>query len=455
MLARFRDGSVFSSLAASWIAPPLALALALVFVVVNEVGHRTVREVTAERDRVIESRIAIGRLRGAVVAAESSQRALLLTERPVYREEFSAALDSVLAAVKDVREIVGRRPGEAEALTKILDVGENKIAEMQETVKRIDAGQREAAVELVMSGIGREQMAEINRRVNLLTADQMVQLQDLGEQRDRVLLYSRFSILSLVLACLAAVLTAMRLLRNRESDRLAHLAALRAERDSLEGKVAEQTRSLTELAQHLQSVREDERSHLARELHDELGGLLTAAKLDLARMRTRLAQAGPEVAERVEHLKATLDAGIALKRRIIEDLRPSSLDNLGLVPALQILCSDWSARSEVPVALELEPLTLSPERALATYRLVQEALTNVAKYAQASQVWVVLRADPLDAGQALLSVRDDGQGFDASQRTAGHGLAGMRFRVATCGGELQVDSAAGAGTTIRARLPLA
>jgi signal transduction histidine kinase len=447
MLARFRDGSVFSSLAASWIAPPLALALALVFVVVNEVGHRTVREVTAERDRVVESRIAIGRLRGAVVAAESSQRALLLTERPVYRQEFSAALDSVLAAVKDVREIVGRRPGEAEALTKILDVGENKIAEMQETVKRIDAGQREAAVELVMSGIG--------RRVNLLTADQMVQLQDLGEQRDRVLLYSRFSILSLVLACLAAVLTAMRLLRNRESDRLAHLAALRAERDSLEGKVAEQTRSLTELAQHLQSVREDERSHLARELHDELGGLLTAAKLDLARMRTRLAQAGPEVAERVEHLKATLDAGIALKRRIIEDLRPSSLDNLGLVPALQILCSDWSARSEVPVALELEPLTLSPERALATYRLVQEALTNVAKYAQASQVWVALRADPLDAGQALLSVRDDGQGFDASQRTAGHGLAGMRFRVATCGGELQVDSAAGAGTTIRARLPLA
>ena len=210
---------------------------------------------------------------------------------------------------------------------------------------------------------------------------------------------------------------------------------------------------MTDLARHLQTVREDERSHLARELHDELGGLLTAAKLDLARMRSRLVQAGPEVAERVTHLHATLDAGIALKRRIIEDLRPSSLDNLGLSPALRILCHEWSAASEIPVEVELEEMSLSAEGSLVVYRLVQEALTNVAKYAHARRVSVKLAMAETE-GQALVLVQDNGRGFAAAQRTPGHGLAGMRFRVASIGGELTVDSAPGRGTTIKARLPL-
>jgi signal transduction histidine kinase len=179
----------------------------------------------------------------------------------------------------------------------------------------------------------------------------------------------------------------------------------------------------------------------------------------LAHMRSRLVQAGPEVAERVAHLHTTLDAGIALKRRIIEDLRPSSLDNLGLCPALRILCEEWSAASGVPVQLALEEMSLPPERSLVVYRLVQEALTNIAKYAQASAVSVKLAtvtepgADNAGA-QALVQVQDNGRGFAQSQRTPGHGLAGMRFRVASIGGQLTVASNPGQGTSIRARLPL-
>ena len=109
--------------------------------------------------------------------------------------------------------------------------------------------------------------------------------------------------------------------------------------------MARRTAELTDLARHLQTVREDERGFLARELHDELGGLLTAAKLDVARLRKRLDTGQPEVAERIVHLGQTLDAGIALKRRIIEDLRPSSLANLGLQRALEILCEEFAQRS--------------------------------------------------------------------------------------------------------------
>ena len=437
--------------ARSSIAPPLAIALACVFVVVNEAGYRMVTSITQDRDEAVAARIAIGRLRGAVVSAESAQRGLLLTERPVYRETFNDALASVATAIEEVQRISVDRPQEAEAVRAVLEVAAQKLSELKETINRLDAGNRDAAQELTLSDIGREQMAEINRRVDELVLVQTLELQAAGRLRDQVLLYSRASILVLVLSCLAAGLTAMRLLRHRQIERVAYLASLRAERDKLEETVAARMQDLSELTRHLQTVREEERGFLARELHDELGGLLTAAKLDLARMRSRLVQAGPEVAERVAHLHATLDAGIALKRRIIEDLRPSSLDNLGLGPALRILCSEWSAGSEIPVELEVEELSLPPERSLVVYRLVQEALTNIAKYAQASQVSVRLA---VAGDQALVQVRDDGRGFVADQRTLGHGLAGMRFRVASIGGVLTVESQPGQGTTIRARLPL-
>ncbi|MFL6630111.1 MAG: sensor histidine kinase, partial [Vitreoscilla sp.] len=224
------------------------------------------------------------------------------------------------------------------------------------------------------------------------------------------------------------------------------------ERDRLEVEVERRTRDITQIANHLQTAREDERSSLARELHDELGGLLTAAKLDVARMRSRLAAAPPEVLERMTHLVKTLDEGIALKRRIIEDLRPSSLSNLGLKAALEILCTEFAERSEIEVRTEIEELPLDDAGKLTVYRLVQEALTNVAKYASASTVQVNVAAH---GGWAVIAVRDDGIGFDpTASRAAAHGLAGMRFRVQSSRGQLKIKSRPGHGTTIQARLPL-
>lgn len=231
-----------------------------------------------------------------------------------------------------------------------------------------------------------------------------------------------------------------------------YLAHLSAERDSLEQQVERRTSELTKLAQHLQRVREDERGHLARELHDELGGLLTAAKLDVARMRKRIDAAGVDVVERIRHLGQTLDAGIALKRRIIEDLRPSSLSNLGLQRTLEIQCSEFAQRSEIRVQAEIGDLKLDPERALAVYRVVQEALTNVAKYARATEVRVLLER----VGEyAQLRVQDNGCGFDPRHvREDSHGLTGMRFRIRSCGGDLVLRSRPGLGTTIEATLPV-
>src|SRR5204862_2106652 len=213
--------------------------------------------------------------------------------------------------------------------------------------------------------------------------------------------------------------------------------AIEAERDQLELEVERRTAQLKELAQHLQTAREDERSRLARELHDELGALLTAAKLDAARIKSRVA-GSPEATERLAHLNATLNDGIALKRRIIEDLRPSSLSNLGLLSALEILTRECAERLGVEVESDLQAVTLKPSAELTVYRLVQEAFTNIAKYAKAKRVVVKLLASD---GVAEISARDNGIGFNTKVRRAStHGLLGMRYRVEAEGGRFSIES---------------
>lgn len=234
---------------------------------------------------------------------------------------------------------------------------------------------------------------------------------------------------------------------------------LQATNRRLTTEVLQRTRQLTELSQHLETAREDERARLARDLHDELGALLTSAKLDAARLRSRLLAAmaaNSPVAEdsldRLTHLTGTLDSVIALKRRITEDLRPSSLDHLGLAVTLEILAREFGTRSGVQVHLSLGPAPLSPTAETAAYRIVQEAVNNISKYAQAQQVWIGLGRE---GKYVVLTVRDNGLGFDpATPRPQRYGLVGMRFRAEAERGRLRIQSAPGRGTRLILSLPV-
>ena len=238
---------------------------------------------------------------------------------------------------------------------------------------------------------------------------------------------------------------ALFLSKNREQE------SLQREREQLGLQVMERTATLGELATHLQNVREDERGHLARELHDELGALLTAAKLDVARIKSRLGSNYPEATERLEHLTSTLNSGIALKRRIVEDLRPSSLSHLGLIASLEILAREFQERSGLVVSTALEHVELGGTSQLTVYRLVQESLTNIAKYADAKEVHITL--ENFDC-YANIGVVDDGRGFNTNAVGAGgYGLTGMRHRVEAAGGKLTVISLEGHGTRLVAMLP--
>jgi signal transduction histidine kinase len=271
------------------------------------------------------------------------------------------------------------------------------------------------------------------------------------EEISQVLMASRIGIAVLTAISLLALLLYFRqaAVVQRQQD---HRNALtQADHQRLELEVARRTAELTELTHHLQTAREDERSHLARDLHDELGALLTSAKLDAARIRSRLGHTAPEAQDRLAHLVLTLNDVIALKRRIIEDLRPSSLGNLGLVATLEILAREFAQTCGVPVHCELQPVPLDAEADLVVYRLVQEGMTNIGKHAKARQVWLDLGRE---GDEVVVTLRDDGVGFDPQARPgAAHGLTGMRFRVLAEGGRLDLVSAPGRGTTVRMRLP--
>lgn len=280
---------------------------------------------------------------------------------------------------------------------------------------------------------------------NQLIADGLAEIKDL-------LLLGRIGIAAMTVLSVLILILLIRQGRQLALEREVQRKSLLHEKERLAQEVERRTSDLRDLAKHLQTAREDERARLARDLHDELGALLTTAKLDVTVMRPRIQQNMPELLPKLVHLTDALNQGIALKRRIIEDLCPSSLRTLGLAPSLEALLHDTSKASGLQIEHTMESVNLSADVQLTAYRVVQEALTNVIKYAQAKRVTVrVVGAET----QAVVSINDDGIGFDPDgSRMGRHGLRGMRFRVEACGGELSIESAHGEGTRIVARLPL-
>ena len=227
--------------------------------------------------------------------------------------------------------------------------------------------------------------------------------------------------------------------------------ALQRERDQLESMVKERTDNLAKLATHLQNTREEERGNLARALHDEFGSLLTAAKLDVARLKSQLSSVMPDAETRLSHLNSTLNNIVVMTRTIVENLRPSSLTHLGLNSSLEILAREFEKQHNLTITVDLDNVEISDNTQLAVYRLVQESLTNISKYAKAKHVTLSLQN--FDTYFSV-QVNDEGVGFDINKVDGTHhGLLGMKHRIEALGGKLVITSAPGNGTLILAKIP--
>jgi PAS domain S-box-containing protein len=225
------------------------------------------------------------------------------------------------------------------------------------------------------------------------------------------------------------------------------------ERRRAEARVLEANKELRRLSTTLQSVREEERTRISRELHDELGQQLTGIKLDLSWLSSRLKDGRPAAPDKVDSMRHLLDTAIASVRRISSELRPRILDDLGFGEAVSWQAGEFAKRSGIDVNLDLKaaPLVHDDATATALFRIVQESLTNVARHADASRVDIGLVAE----GNCLvLRVKDNGKGLAADHNLDGIGLVSMRERTAVLGGRFSISGAADAGTTIEVRVPV-
>lgn len=431
-----------------------AAVLAATFMLfITELAYQSQSDSLSTLAKMGKARLSLTYAMQRITDAESGKRGYLLVGGQDYLEPYVRASNDVRVALREIHAL-DHASGERSLPPMQLKMDllfEEKLAEMQEVLRRHDSGNHEAALDMVRSGIGREIMQRMRSSFdanmaqrNQLIAAGLTEIQDL-------LFLGRIGIAAMTVLSLLILVLLIRQGRQLMSEREGQRKALLHEKGRLEQEVQRRTSDLRDLARHLQTAREDERARLARDLHDELGALLTTAKLDVAVLRPRIQQHMPEMLPKISHLTDALNQGIALKRRIIEDLCPSSLRTLGLAASLEALLHDTSKVSGLKIEQDLQCVRLSADDQLTVYRVVQEALTNTLKYAQAQHVRVRLMAQ---GDLAIASIEDDGIGFDPeTSRLGRHGLRGMRFRVEASGGELSLTSAPGQGTHIVARLP--
>ena len=435
-------------------ALPVIFLLAMAALWVSETTYRNTSTTLRSGIQLTDARVKSLRLLQLLTEIEAAEFAYLVGGQTAHLAQYATAKSELNAALSDVVAFFAAQgPGGEAAAIRVSDFTRLKLDHIDRTLELARGGDMPAAIQMAKDERDRATSDALRTDLNA----QLSYAARLQEHA-RTSIYdaldlNRVAVGLLTLSAMVSLIWLTRQLTRQDRDRRSQEAALLKEREHLESEVRRRTTRLTELAKHLQTVREDERAHLARELHDELGALLTACKLEIARARIKKAE--PNLMQLgFERINTHLNEGIALKRRIIEDLRPSALSNLGLTPALENLCREMSQSLELPVQLATADFSLSPEADLAVYRFVQEALTNIGKYARASEVKVNLKVVGTDA---TVEVSDNGVGFEPQDTYLGqHGLSGMQFRAESLGGSMQVLSRPGQGCTVRiefAQLP--
>ena len=414
----------------------------------------------AANERVHASQLrqqALSEFIALLTDAESGQRGYLLTGDSSYLQPFTEAVATVGAALDRVREAYGGRADSAEFQQQELrTLTGKKLGELEETLALFKTRGAGPAVKVVRTDEGKRIMDEISRIVGTMRVAEARELSAATVQWQSDFRLSRWVSAAGVILNLGLVLLATRLVYGDMRRRALQATSLRDQKQDLEQQVDERTRELTALSTHLQGISEQEKYALSRELHDELGGLLVAARMDLSWLQQRLPTTDPAIEQRFRRIHESLSAGVDLKRRVVEELRPTLLDNMGLFAALRWQFKETCRRAGLNCTETIpeSELKFNPDAAIGVFRIAQEALTNILKHAEAKSAALVIG---IEGNTFSLRVSDDGKGIPAMrlQNITSHGLASMRHRIAALGGTWEVRSpSSGGGTVVIALIPL-
>jgi len=438
---------------------PLALGVivSIAILVFSEFGYRRLDEANRTITGALEMQTRVNDVMALVTDAETGQRGFLLTGDASYLEPYRAAVARILPTLVELREAVQRNGStkERDGVTSLSNLVGKKVNELEATLLLYEKNGREAAFQLLDTGIGKRAMEDIRAQVAALSNELQASLSTGTTRWRQDIEFARFGMVTMTGFTVALLLVVWILARREVALRIEQQQRALKERERLERDVSSRTTELSELSNYLQTVREEEKSRLAREIHDELGGILVGAKMDVAWVKDHMGARDPSVTTKLDRALLMLDEGVEIKRRVIEDLRPTLLDNLGLGAAL-----DWQVRQtcdraglSCDVNVSDVDMELPPAVSIALYRIVQEALTNVVKYAQAKHVDVELLRT---ADGVSVVFHDDGVGLPsgAESNILSHGISGMRQRVRALGGDFTIHGAKTKGTTIEVHVPL-
>lgn len=436
------------------IAYVVALALLLVSAVVDFRITHELEDSGRAVARTIEAMEKIRQTGNVFYIAESSQRGYVITGK-----------DGYLGPYQEMRQLIGPRLGEVgglvsdtapqrDALATLRSLVAQRFLQMDRTLAAYRSDGQASAINVISTDEGLETMERARAVIRSMLAEESRLLDGRRATEARVALRVRTETL-IASALVALALTAFFLFTRRYlRERDIALADVQSSNVDLEQRVARRTAELSDLSRHLLNLREDEKKRIARDLHDELGSYLTAINMDVSRMRDKISVTNPELAEKLDRTLGLLNQAINMKRRLISELRPSILDNLGLGAALEQYIDEWSGRTGIAATFDYSgDLEVEEDGCpISIFRVFQEALDNVAGHSGATAVYAhARRVDDL----IVLEISDNGIGLsdEARSKPGTHGLLGIRERVLAYRGRLEISRGPVGGAVIRASFP--
>jgi len=447
----------------AWAGPmPLIIRLAFFAAVVALLGNAVIVYNNAERLtnsaswvaytlEVMEKTRSVDNL---IRAAEAAKRSYLMIANQPALDDFASAKAAMPKELEALRFLTAENPAQLAHVTDLRAMIEDMLFEMERVMVLARINGRDEA----LASVDVEQDYINMERIRKLTSEMMRNEEQLLSARRAI---ASDSVISARISLAVSTLFILALLFGFHTLIQRHILKLRRTEEALatlnlrlEERIDERTRALSSLSRHLFSVREDEKKKIARELHDEFGSNLTAINMDVSMVRDKLAGREGTLAARLERVVQLVSETGAFMQRIVTGLRPSLLDTLGLEPALEAHVDEFSRHAGLDVALHCQgDLSILDDTCrIVIFRLVQEALTNVARHAQANKVVVDIER----IGQDIhLKIIDDGIGItDTRDAKAGSfGLLGMAERVAAVNGSLRIAPGLKRGTIVYAVIP--
>jgi signal transduction histidine kinase len=434
--------------------PFLIIGFLAVLFFLTGVGQERLQEASERLQDSASRELAVDELQTVIARSVAAQRGYLLTGDQRYLKNFDKVVADVEPRLERLRlAYQGSASALADVRTLHVLIGK-RLVDLSMLVTIQQSQGAAAAVSLVKTSVGADAGEAITDILEQMRSREAAEHAEAVAYSSRSSVLSRWITIAGTIFNMLLVGVAARLVYMDMRRRNAQTAELREQKQKLEREAEERNRELVELSTHLQSVAEREKASLARELHDELGGLLVGARMDISWAEQHVAQDDPVMKQRLQRVQQSLSAGVDLKRRIIEELRPTLLDNVGLFAALrwQLKATCGGAGLNCIESYPAEEPKLTSEAGIALFRIAQEAFTNILKHAAAKTVDIALSVDP---DGIVMQISDDGAGIPAGRLTAtgSHGLASMRHRVRALGGRLDIRSPASGGTVLLVQIP--